>query len=837
MKLLSCHIENYGKIKNADYKFSDGLNEFYLENGGGKTTLASFIKAMFYGLSSYKSNTKTFCDRERFYPFDSGKFGGSITFEKDGDIYKIERFFGKKSETDDILTVYKNNKIYEDFGGDIGNAVFSLDENSFIRTAFFGADFSEICSTKDVNGKLGSYVSGDYDLKSAYSVLENARKIYKVRGGGKIAETEEKVKKLRDDLRNLRAIENSLGEKYEKYNALRKQTEENAGILADAAAKNVTFEKWKTLEDYENASAKAKEEFEKISAEYPLSLPDDGEMKKLVALNEEIVALKAKAQEIKFPENKEKRLKELALRFGNGTPSDEDAAFADNLLYSIKKDDEDINEVKNAEESPVFLSLERKFGSNLIKDEDIARLSDVEKKYCEADEKLKARIPVAGGAKKGKRGYVIAAVIAVLFIAGGIAALFFNKIAGVALLVAGGIFLFSDGFLYLNSKTQGTDEIFVGLQTEKNAYENEIRKFIAPYGYFSGKGTVFDLADFKRDFEKYKELLSDKAVLSDKLHEKIKRRDENYSKLVSYLSRFGYDGSDPNVFSAALKAESAEYRLLVKEYENSRKKAADLETDLIKNAREVSAVLNKYGIEAGENLSETLNALTGAIKDYSAKNEAYLLYKKKAEKYRKDNELYEKPFGEETDVKAVQNKQSEIAKDLAVIFKEIEECEAETALIDDKTNELETETDKLEEYKKKYFAITAALDTLKSSEAAINERYVAPVRETFCKYAAIVEKTLGEKIVMDSDFNVKFEKGGETRSEKHWSDGERAICALCFRLSLIDNMYGANLPFIVMDDPFSPLDENHMKKTAALISEIAAKRQILYFCPHESRKI
>ena len=97
MKLLSCHVENYGKIKNKDYDFSSDITCIFEENGAGKSTLASFIKAMFYGLEGYRSNSTDFCDRQHYYPFDGGNFGGNLTFSLNGATYKIERFFGEKS--------------------------------------------------------------------------------------------------------------------------------------------------------------------------------------------------------------------------------------------------------------------------------------------------------------------------------------------------------------------------------------------------------------------------------------------------------------------------------------------------------------------------------------------------------------------------------------------------------------------------------------------------------------------------------------------------------------------------------------------------------------------
>ena len=110
MKLISCYIENFGNIKQRTFDFDGGLTSYCERNGYGKTTLAGFLKAMFYGLKQTRASDKELGERARFYPYEGGKFGGNITLEKDGDTYKIERFFGKKSTTDDEVKIYKNGK-------------------------------------------------------------------------------------------------------------------------------------------------------------------------------------------------------------------------------------------------------------------------------------------------------------------------------------------------------------------------------------------------------------------------------------------------------------------------------------------------------------------------------------------------------------------------------------------------------------------------------------------------------------------------------------------------------------------------------------------------------
>ena len=57
LKLISCHIEAFGVLRGTDCIFSDGLNVLLKNNGEGKTTLASFIKAMFYGLPKTRAQS------------------------------------------------------------------------------------------------------------------------------------------------------------------------------------------------------------------------------------------------------------------------------------------------------------------------------------------------------------------------------------------------------------------------------------------------------------------------------------------------------------------------------------------------------------------------------------------------------------------------------------------------------------------------------------------------------------------------------------------------------------------------------------------------------------
>ena len=63
MKLIRCHIENFGTLSQIDWEFKEGLQSICEENGWGKSTFAAFLKVMFYGFGNEKKRSAT--ERER----------------------------------------------------------------------------------------------------------------------------------------------------------------------------------------------------------------------------------------------------------------------------------------------------------------------------------------------------------------------------------------------------------------------------------------------------------------------------------------------------------------------------------------------------------------------------------------------------------------------------------------------------------------------------------------------------------------------------------------------------------------------------------------------------
>ena len=137
MKLIKCYVASFGKLENFEYEFTDGLNSIQQENGFGKTTLATFIKAMFYGLEGGAKKSITENERKTYKPWNSwGNCGGYLIFEPSGRHFKIERFFGDKEKNDTpILTDLETGKTQVDVFN-LGRRIFEIDDNGFLSTTY-----------------------------------------------------------------------------------------------------------------------------------------------------------------------------------------------------------------------------------------------------------------------------------------------------------------------------------------------------------------------------------------------------------------------------------------------------------------------------------------------------------------------------------------------------------------------------------------------------------------------------------------------------------------------------------------------------------------------------
>ena len=164
MRLCACHIENFGKLSDFHLEFQEKCTALCCENGWGKSTLAAFIRVMFYGFEGEKKR-KERNERNFYRPWQGGVYGGWLVFETEGKAYRITRIFGKK-ESDDTFELRneQTNTESQDYTGAIGRELFGIDSESFMRTVFIGQNDCATKATGDINAKMGNLTDNTEDL-------------------------------------------------------------------------------------------------------------------------------------------------------------------------------------------------------------------------------------------------------------------------------------------------------------------------------------------------------------------------------------------------------------------------------------------------------------------------------------------------------------------------------------------------------------------------------------------------------------------------------------------------------------------------------------------------
>ena len=172
MKLIQCHIENFGKLQNQTITFSNRGHCFFYENGWGKSTLAAFLTVMLYGFDKERSRDDYINERKRFRPWQGGVYGGTLTFETEGKTYIIERTFGLKEKEDHFLVrEEETNQITDLFSFNLGEELFHLDRDSFEKTVFLSQKDCSTKSTDRILANLGNLALATEDI-SQYDKAE-----------------------------------------------------------------------------------------------------------------------------------------------------------------------------------------------------------------------------------------------------------------------------------------------------------------------------------------------------------------------------------------------------------------------------------------------------------------------------------------------------------------------------------------------------------------------------------------------------------------------------------------------------------------------------------------
>ncbi|MCD7716402.1 MAG: AAA family ATPase [Lachnospiraceae bacterium] len=213
MEIQELMIKKYGKFSDYHMTFQPGINIIYGGNETGKTTIHSFIKAMFFGLNRGRGRAARMDEYQIRQPWDSpGAFLGSMRIREDGNVYRIDRCFDRSGiplglvcETKQLESEHPQEDLDALLGG--------ISESAFINSVFVSQMHCETDETlaQELQRYMinsGSSMDGEIDVTRALQSLRKKKK-----------QLEQQKKKEEEDL------EKKIAQKQEKADQLRRELE------------------------------------------------------------------------------------------------------------------------------------------------------------------------------------------------------------------------------------------------------------------------------------------------------------------------------------------------------------------------------------------------------------------------------------------------------------------------------------------------------------------------------------------------------------------------------------------------------------------------------------
>lgn len=886
MKLIRCHIENFGKLHDFNYDFNEGLNVFMEENGWGKSTLTAFIRAMFYGFSGETKRDGITNERKRYAPWQGGAFGGNLVFEAKGKKYLVSRNFGAKQQFDTYELRYADtNTVCDDYSERLGEELFQINCDSFMRTVFIGQnECAKAGISGDINAKLGNitdsidlnrYENADEELNNALNKLSPSKK------GGMIYTLKSNASEIKARIQNAAGCERTIDEIEtrisDKRVSIEKDSEERR-ILENRKLKAARIEKKRSLrKTYEDLVAENAEKEALLTdkrAYFPGILPTKDEVLAWKNAAVKYNGCVAGSLSAALSATDTELMKDLSGTFFAEIPNESELDLlvneANELInyrtVSRKYALDDNDEAKLVLYGKAFSDDENAADkiSDIANDwnECIRLKSSVENKENEISD-LEFRIEEEG--RKGIGPKVLRLVLAIVACVLGVVAFFFAgeltkaglslpwrpisyAIFGIAAILLLSVIFSKAG---KGREKEMLEAQACRLREEVEKMESNIEDIdIRVHELLANNG--IDCPDenvpialrqlFKEAFE-YKGLLERKNSQDAGKEEYFK---EVSARIDGYLTAFGIAASESEYQAklAELKAQAKHYQFLkAKADESARNKhEADSIKAMLADSLSIYSFNLPFDISAGiEEIDEKLDEYIKykSLKDDAGRRLALFISENDMD------ELLKPESGEETlTVEELQELESETDRRIAAARDglntdmrslDLYQETFENLLID--REELKTTEEDIAELTETLNIAKKTREMLGKAKENLTAKYMEPLLSGFIKYYSEVSGHTADSFKIDSSATITREEAGLQRSLECLSVGWQDLSGFCARLSAVDAMYKEERPFLVLDDPFVNLDDVNLEGAKKLLSEVADKYQVLYVTCRTERQV
>ena len=874
MKLIHLYIENFGGLHQYELDFSDGLTVIREENGFGKTTLAEFIRAMFYGFPR-RAKTLEKSRRQKYTPWQGGKFGGNLTFQLDGQQYRIERTFGATPKGDHFQVIdLATNRKTDRFTEEIGLEIFGLDSDSFERSTYM-PQYREggNLTTDSIRAKLGDLVEDTGDVgnfEKALTALKTKRSSYiPYRGnGGAVAEAASRITLVQNQLDRTMEAEKEekicqeeivrLEAEYGQRQEALKEIRGKITLVSEMAALSAVHQQAQVLENRKN---QLENQLEVLKSQYPSGFPTEAELENALAAADRQAVLEAQqvtSQEDLAAVRFEEENRDM---FRDSVPDAQELETCRNQVETYRILKAELTNLENAENQQDE-NLKNLFASGALDENRLDRL-DADRRELDKLRGLLENLAApeeenfVEPERKSAAPVVVLAVLGILGLVAGIVLLAMGKylaggvVLGIGIIgLAGGAVVGMKAMMAKELARQRQAQAVADHQMQYNrkrgALEDQIRTLEANLTRELGHGDFNQtLMGLRMARQRYLDRQEQERRNRDKqegLHEKIRERE---AEIVMFLGRF-YGTVQPDSFRnllTDLQRRSDAYIRAKTVVANWRQRKAAHEQNLAECGGILRDFFEKWNLVPVGDLRKNLQQLRDDAK--KADDLRNLLEKstEELETFRNDHsrELACPVREMELDGTALKWEEARILDEVSDLTRQLlrkrqlaQDLRSQIDEIPELQDQLEIWQSRKTQGQKNAKILDDTMDFLQKAKDSLSGNYLGPIQRSFREYMTALDKK-DEKFLITPDLDIQLERQGQSRELGYFSAGQADLVMLCMRFALVDALFTGEKPFDILDDPFVNLDDRHTAEALALLNNLAKEQQILYLVCNTSR--
>ncbi|MBO4939547.1 MAG: AAA family ATPase [Clostridia bacterium] len=207
-----------------------------------------------------------------------------------------------------------------------------------------------------------------------------------------------------------------------------------------------------------------------------------------------------------------------------------------------------------------------------------------------------------------------------------------------------------------------------------------------------------------------------------------------------------------------------------------------------------------------------------------------------------DKMQFTQPFERSGEWGSLQAQKDGVDRELQeyLVYRERLQTELETYESRNITADLEAEENRLREEKsrleRRLFAVQAAKEIMLRAQENLATRYLDPVTKYCHQYLQTMGAGMGT-LRFSADGMPLFEEDGMLRETAYYSEGMQGLVGFCTLIALVETMFKTERPCLILDDPFTDLDDEKTEQAKRFIRSLSERYQILYFTCKKERKL